>query len=169
MQISCGNVSRAPKLATIEWYQKNNGGKLPNSDGLLAGGIPGVVDAWYLLLDNWGTMSLEQVLHPAIELAEQGFYEVRAQGRDAAPPMTVASNVDLSESDLTPMDPQEVVAGVLGRAGGAVPAGTNVSTTDQEQEKNQRVWWYLLFAGIVILGLETLVGNRISRSGPVQV
>jgi aerotolerance regulator-like protein/VWA domain-containing protein len=104
-----------------------------------------------------------------LELAEQGFYEVRAQGRDAAPPMTVASNVDLSESDLTPMDPQEVVAGVLGRAGGAVPAGTNVSTTDQEQEKNQRVWWYLLFAGIVVLGLETLVGNRISRSGPVQV
>jgi hypothetical protein len=104
-----------------------------------------------------------------LELTEQGFYEVRAQGRDAAPPMTVASNVDLSESDLTPMDPQEVVAGVLGRAGGAVPAGTNVSTTDQEQEKNQRVWWYLLFVGIVILGLETLVGNRISRSGPVQV
>jgi gamma-glutamyltranspeptidase/glutathione hydrolase len=28
---------RAPRLATIEWYQKNNGGKLPNSDGLLAG------------------------------------------------------------------------------------------------------------------------------------
>ena len=81
--------------------------------------------------------------------------------------MTVASNVDLSESDLTPMDPQEVVAGVLGRAGGAAPPGTNVSTTDQEQEHNQRVWWYLLFAGVFILGLETLVGNRISRSGPI--
>ena len=104
-----------------------------------------------------------------LELTEQGFYEVRAQGRDAAPPMTVASNVDLSESDLSPMDPQEVVAGVLGRADGAVPAGTNVSTTDLEQERNQRVWWYLLFAGVVILGMETLVGNRISRSGPVQV
>lgn len=104
-----------------------------------------------------------------LELTEQGFYEVRAQGRDAAPPMTVASNVDLAESDLTAMDPQEVVAGVMGRAGGAVPPGTNVSTTDQEQERNQRVWWYLLFAGIVILGLETLVGNRISKSGPIQV
>ena len=104
-----------------------------------------------------------------LELTEQGFYEVRAQGRDAAAPMTVASNVDLSESDLTPMDPEEVKAGVLGRAGGAVPPGTNVSTTDLEQERNQRVWWYLLFAGVAILGLETLVGNRISRSGPVQV
>jgi gamma-glutamyltranspeptidase/glutathione hydrolase len=64
---------RAPKLATIEWYQKNNGGKIPESDGLLSGGLPGVVDAWYTLLDRWGTMSFEQVLQPAIDLAENGF------------------------------------------------------------------------------------------------
>jgi len=64
---------RAPKLATIEWYEKNNGGKIPESDGLLSGGIPGVVDAWYTLLDRWGTMSFAQVLQPAIELAENGF------------------------------------------------------------------------------------------------
>src|SRR5246500_3719858 len=64
---------RAPKLATIEWYEKNNGGKIPESDGLLSGGIPGVVDAWYILLDRWGTMNFEQVLQPAIDLAEKGF------------------------------------------------------------------------------------------------
>ena len=64
---------RAPKLATIDWYEKNNGGKIPESDGLLSGGIPGVVDAWYILLDRWGTMSFEQVLQPAIDLAENGF------------------------------------------------------------------------------------------------
>ena len=64
---------RAPKLATIEWYEKNNGGRIPESDGLLSGGLPGVVDAWYVLLDRWGTMSFEQVLEPAIELAESGF------------------------------------------------------------------------------------------------
>jgi gamma-glutamyltranspeptidase / glutathione hydrolase len=63
----------APRLATIEWYQKNNHGAIPSSDGLLSGGIPGVVDAWYLLLDRWGTMTFEQVLQPALELAEQGF------------------------------------------------------------------------------------------------
>ena len=71
--VSINAEPRAPRLATIEWYQKNNGGKLPSSDGLLSGGIPGVVDAWYLLLDNWGTMTFEQLLQPAIELAEQGF------------------------------------------------------------------------------------------------
>jgi gamma-glutamyltranspeptidase / glutathione hydrolase len=64
---------RAPKLATIEWYEKNHEGKIPESDGLLSGGIPGVVDAWYILLDRWGTMSFEQVLEPAIDLAENGF------------------------------------------------------------------------------------------------
>ena len=64
---------RAPKLATIDWYEKNNGGKIPESDGLLSGGLPGVVDAWYILLDRWGTMTFEQVLRPAIELAENGF------------------------------------------------------------------------------------------------
>ena len=36
----------APKLATIDWYQKNNGGKLPDSDRPSAS-TPRVVDAWY--------------------------------------------------------------------------------------------------------------------------
>jgi len=64
---------RAPRLATIDWYERHNGGKLPENDGLLAGGLPGVVDAWYILLDRWGTMTFDQVLQPAIELAESGF------------------------------------------------------------------------------------------------
>ncbi len=71
--LSLNAEPRAPKLATIEWYEKNNGGKIPVSDGLLSGGLPGVVDAWYILLDRWGTMNFEQVLQPAIDLAENGF------------------------------------------------------------------------------------------------
>src|SRR5260370_2043434 len=82
--VSINAEPRAPKLATIEWYQKNNGGKLPQSDGLLAGGIPGVVDAWYILLDRWGTMSFEQVLQPAIDLAENGFPLSEAAAYDIA-------------------------------------------------------------------------------------
>jgi gamma-glutamyltranspeptidase / glutathione hydrolase len=75
---------RAPALATIEWYEKNNRGEIPASDGLLSGGIPGVVDAWYILLDRWGTMSFEQVLQPAIELAENGFPLGEASANDIA-------------------------------------------------------------------------------------
>jgi gamma-glutamyltranspeptidase / glutathione hydrolase len=79
--LSINGEPRAPKLATIEWYEKNNGGKIPVSDGLLSGGLPGVVDAWYILLDRWGTMSFEQVLQPAIDLAENGFPLSEARAR----------------------------------------------------------------------------------------
>jgi gamma-glutamyltranspeptidase/glutathione hydrolase len=71
--VSINAEGTAPKLATIEWYQKNLGGKLPQSDTLLSGTVPGVVDAWYTLLDRWGTMTFAQVLQPAIETAENGF------------------------------------------------------------------------------------------------
>jgi gamma-glutamyltranspeptidase/glutathione hydrolase len=62
----------APKLATIEWYKIHNGGKLPVDNSLLAGTVPGVVDAWYIMLSRWGTRSFADVLAPAIELAERG-------------------------------------------------------------------------------------------------
>src|SRR6266576_1869102 len=79
--LSINAEPRAPKLATIESYEKNSGGKIPVSDGLLSGGLPGVVDAWYILLDRWGTMSFEQVLQPAIDLAENGFPLSEARAR----------------------------------------------------------------------------------------
>src|SRR5207245_1330836 len=63
----------APRLATIEWYKEHNGGKLPVNDSLLSGTVPGCIDAWYILLDRWGTMSFAQVLAEAIDLAENGF------------------------------------------------------------------------------------------------
>jgi gamma-glutamyltranspeptidase/glutathione hydrolase len=63
----------APKLATIEWYKQNHKGTLPVDDTLLSGSVPGIVDAWYTLLDRWGTMSFAQVLAPAIEIAGRGF------------------------------------------------------------------------------------------------
>ncbi len=79
--LSINAEPRAPKLATIEWYEKNSGGKIPVSDGLLSGGLPGVLDAWYILLDRWGTMSFAQVLQPAIDLAENGFPLSEARAR----------------------------------------------------------------------------------------
>jgi gamma-glutamyltranspeptidase/glutathione hydrolase len=63
----------APRLATIAWYRQHHGGKLPVNDTLLSATVPGVVDAWFVLLSRWGTMRFADVLAPAIELAEQGF------------------------------------------------------------------------------------------------
>lgn len=63
----------APKLASIDWYKQHQQGKIPVSEGLLSGTVPGAVDAWYTLLNRWGTMSFAQVLAPAIEMAAGGF------------------------------------------------------------------------------------------------
>jgi gamma-glutamyltranspeptidase/glutathione hydrolase len=63
----------APKLATIEWYKAHKEGKIPVNDSLLSGTVPGVMDAWYILLSKWGTKTFAEVLQPAIELAERGF------------------------------------------------------------------------------------------------
>ena len=71
--LSINAEGTAPKLATIEWYAEHNNGELPQSDGLLSASIPSVVDAWYVLLDRWGTMTFAEVLGPAIEVAEEGF------------------------------------------------------------------------------------------------
>lgn len=71
--VSINAEGTAPKLATIEWYKTNQGGKIPVDDTLLSGTVPGVVDAWYILLDRWGTMTFAEVLAPAIEMAENGF------------------------------------------------------------------------------------------------
>ena len=95
-----------------------------------------------------------------VELREQGFYEIRAGDRDPEP-IRVASNVDLGESDMTGIDPQEVTAGATGLAGGAAAAGTNATVTNEERERAQRVWWYLLFAGLLLLTGETLLGNSL--------
>jgi aerotolerance regulator-like protein/VWA domain-containing protein len=93
-----------------------------------------------------------------LELTEQGFYEIRAQGRDAEPAAVVAANVDLAESDMTPLDPKEVVAAATGRAGGT--NAVDAPPSDEAQESAQRVWWYLLFAGLLLLGAETVIANR---------
>ena len=126
-----------------------------------APGLRGPASVGQVILTPSGQrVTLDSEGPEVLEIEEAGFYELRAQGRDAEVPRTVASNVDLAESDLAAMDPQEVVAGAIGRAGGAAPPGANSTATAGEQERTQRVWWYLIFAGLLLLGLETVLANR---------
>jgi hypothetical protein len=77
----------------------------------------------------------------------------------------VAVNVDPAEADLTAMDPKEIVAAAIGGSGeddGATTPG--VPLTPEAKEKNQRLWWYLLCAGIVLLAADTLLSNRLGKT-----
>jgi len=101
----------------------------------------------------------------ALELAEQGFYDVRTQGAGADSATTLASNVDLSESDLSPLDPRELAAAVAGRAAGDLAGKGLGRPSDEAQAQAQRLWWYLLVAGGLLLAAETLLSNRLSQKG----
>lgn len=124
-----------------------------------AGRQGGQTEAPVVVLAPSGTRLDDPAVSGVVRLEEQGFYQIRAGERDTAPAV-VAANVDLAESDLTGMDPQEVAAGATGLAGGAAPPGTNTPVTNEERERSQRVWWYLLFAGLVLLAGETALSNK---------
>lgn len=62
----------APAAATIEQMRTLGVEHIP-MDGLLAATVPAALDAWCLLLERFGTWSLEAVLTPARMLAERGF------------------------------------------------------------------------------------------------
>ncbi len=63
---------RAPYAATIEYYAGRGHHHIPDT-GPLNWSVPGCVDGWDHLLDRFGTLSLKEVLDPAIYYAENGF------------------------------------------------------------------------------------------------
>ena len=107
-----------------------------------------------LPLDDEGT--------DVLELTEQGFYEIRGDANQADG--IVAANVDPAEADLTPMDPREITAAAVGGVDGTAGPQAGVPLTPEAKEKNQRLWWYLLVAGILLLGADTLLSNRMAKA-----
>lgn len=100
------------------------------------------------------------------ELHEAGFYELRDAATAIGSGRPIAVNVDPAESDLSHLDPQELIAAVSSRrvdaAGAAAGAAANASPADAE--RRQRIWWYLLFGALLLMGAETLLSNRLSRT-----
>lgn len=70
--VGLNGSGRAPQKATLEFFQKKRLQTIPIR-GPLPITVPGALDGWCTLLEKYGTMSLEEVLAPAIEYAEMGF------------------------------------------------------------------------------------------------
>jgi gamma-glutamyltranspeptidase/glutathione hydrolase len=70
-QVICGQ-GVAPAAATIARMRAMGVEAMPGT-GLLPAVVPGAFDAWMLLLRDHGTMTLREVLEPAISYAENGF------------------------------------------------------------------------------------------------
>ena len=99
-----------------------------------------------------------------LELSEQGIYEIRSTGAASGRPEAIAVNIDPAESDLSAIDPRELVAAVTGHAtpAAAQPVPSQ-EMTREESERRQSLWWYLLTAGLLLLAAETVIANHLSR------
>jgi gamma-glutamyltranspeptidase/glutathione hydrolase len=70
--IAVNGQGPAPRAATINWFEERDYDLIP-PDGFLPAVVPSAFDTWIKALDEFGTMTLEEVLEPAIELAAKGF------------------------------------------------------------------------------------------------
>jgi len=69
-EVICGQ-GPAPAAATIPHYRREGLDLVPGT-GLLAAVVPGTFETWMLLLRDYGTMPLAEVLAPAIGYAQNG-------------------------------------------------------------------------------------------------
>ncbi len=70
-QVVCGQ-GPAPQAATIDQFRKLGLDMIPGT-GLLAACVPGTFDTWMLMLRDYGTMPVADVLAPAISYARDGY------------------------------------------------------------------------------------------------
>jgi Aerotolerance regulator N-terminal/von Willebrand factor type A domain len=129
----------------------------------VAAGQKGSSEARVVLTPSSRRVPLQDEGSDVLELTEQGFYEVRTADGNATDVAVVASNVDPAEGDLTPMDPNDIALAAAGVPGERTRAAASV-LTPEAQENNQRLWWYLLCLGTLVLGIDTLLSNRMAKT-----
>jgi hypothetical protein len=99
-----------------------------------------------------------------VTLREQGFYELRGPNTPVGSGRPIAVNVDPVESDLSHLDPQDIVVAVTAVPGQPQPGSDVNASTPQDQERRQKIWWYLLLGAVLVMGVETMLSNRLSRA-----
>lgn len=108
VSVVCGQ-GPAPAAATIEHFRGLGFRAVPGA-GALAAAVPGAVDAWLLILREFGTWSLRDVLEYAIDYAERGI-----------PLLPRAVDVIASVAEM--FTREWPTSAQLWLPGGAVPAG----------------------------------------------
>ena len=109
----------------------------------------------------------ERTWTPATPELEPGFRTVASPDG----PRTVAVNRNRRESDLAPLDAEELLAGVaFGSGAGISEAATPPSPA--RIEAAQSLWWYVLLVAALLLLAEAALSNRLSsraswRASPV--
>lgn len=101
-----------------------------------------------------------------LPLDEHGFYTLRPPGSDPDRPFVMAVNVDLDESNLTRIDPEELVLQITAPVAAPDEGPRFAQVTDlqrEDQERRQSLWRTLLLIALGLFIAETVVSNWVSR------
>jgi hypothetical protein len=157
----------------LPWFTAGQVIDLSDPDALEAAGLAAEQASLLLageeqvaLTPNGGTLPVAAGTgHRYLPLADAGFYVVRPPGADPERPFTMAVNVDLEESNLDALDPEELIAQVMGPAAGPStgPTFEAAALRREDQERRQSVWRYLLLGAFALFLLETGLSNWLSR------
>jgi hypothetical protein len=101
-----------------------------------------------------------------LPLEEHGFYTVRPPSTEPTRPFVVAVNVDLEESNLARLDPEQLAVQVTAPAGtvrDALNGDRAVELQRADQERRQSLWRWLLLAALALFIGETVLSNWVSR------
>jgi hypothetical protein len=107
-----------------------------------------------------------------LPLEEHGFYTVRPPNSEPERPFVLAVNVDLEESNLTRLDPEQLAVQIMATAGAERDA-LNVDRAEalqrEDQERRQSLWRWLLLGALALFIGETMLSNWVSRrSGALE-
>ncbi|MSR21367.1 MAG: VWA domain-containing protein [Gemmatimonadetes bacterium] len=158
------------------WFTIGQIVDLANADALLTAGL--VASEAIGLAEGLNQIALTpsgtSIQLPADEgprylpLEEHGFYTVRPPASEPERPFVLAVNVDIEESNLTRLDPEQLSLQIMAEPGAAW-GGLNVDQAAalqrEDQERRQSLWRWLLLGALALFIAETALSNWVSRTG----
>lgn len=70
--VAINGSGRAPMAATVDWFMEQGISEI-GKQSAHAVTVPGAIDAWHTLANDYGTKGLDELLQPAIKYAEDGY------------------------------------------------------------------------------------------------
>jgi gamma-glutamyltranspeptidase / glutathione hydrolase len=69
-EVVCGQGT-APRLATVDYFEKHRGGRIPGPGDPTTAAVPGAVDACLTALDHFGTLTFAEAVQPAVRVLQR--------------------------------------------------------------------------------------------------
>ena len=99
-----------------------------------------------------------------LTLDARGVYDIRLASRPSVAGRRWAATISASESDLTAVDAAALQNVISRRPAGVAGPSPTAATVPSDVERPQRLWWWLLAAGLTLLAVELLLANHLSRT-----